>query len=243
MVHMGHKLALNARQRHLYLPLSDHRTQGEFFRHFLLQDQCDWGMQDELGRLGTLVQGKHMSWGQAKGGGMDIYCFLGLLLQFPSTIYIYIFSLPRKAAPSKLVLPIWLWKAPQKHWLQQPQLTISTFVLSCLFAAKTAAHREFDFRSLLLKSHSATFAYGRSYFLSNCLGGWHKIIRQQKVSKILYYTRSLLTGDTVINNRYQKLKDGQSGITSKLMLKRLVLFATHVNITKDAGRRELCIQL
>lgn len=73
-------------------------------------------------------------------------------------------SLPRKEAPSKLVLPIWLWKAPPRPWLQQPQLTISTFVLSCLFVAKIAAQRVFDFLRLLLKSRSATFAHSKSFF-------------------------------------------------------------------------------
>lgn len=145
-------------ERHLYLPLSDHRTQGEFFRHFLIQKSIwlrhtGWtrGAGDTgAGRVHELRPGQRRMHGH-------LLLFVTSSSNFPQP---YIPSLPRKAAPSKLVLPIWLWKGPQKRWLQQPQLTISTFVLSCLFAAKTAAQRESDFWSLLLKSHSATFAHG-----------------------------------------------------------------------------------
>lgn len=77
-------------------------------------------------------------------------------------------ALPRKEAPNKLVSPIWLCKAPQKPWLQQPQATMSTFVLSCLCVAKTAAQREFDSLSLLLKSHSAIFATENLFFFFPC---------------------------------------------------------------------------
>lgn len=45
------------------------------------------------------------------------------------------------------------------------------YICLVLFAAKTAAHREFAFLSLLLKSHSATFAHSQPLFLPNCLGG------------------------------------------------------------------------
>lgn len=90
-------------ERHLYLPLSDHRTQGEFFRHFLIQNQSDWGTQDELGGLGTLEQGEYMSWGQAKGECMDIYCFLWL----PPPISLnHIYPLcPGKQLPANLFCP------------------------------------------------------------------------------------------------------------------------------------------
>lgn len=104
MVCMSHKLASNGRQKRLYLALSDRRSQGEFFGHFLIQDQSDWGMQDELGRPGTPVQGQYMSWGQAKGGGMDSYCFLWLP---PPCSLNHTYPLcPGKQLPANLFCPL-----------------------------------------------------------------------------------------------------------------------------------------
>lgn len=122
------------------LPLSGHKTQSKF-RRFPIQDKSDWGMQDELQRWGH--QGMESMW--VRPGWQRGYWCLVIFIRAPHTptltcqqIYFnHIYpSLPRKEVPSKLVLPIWLWKAPPKPWLQQPQLTISTFVLSCLFLQK-----------------------------------------------------------------------------------------------------------
>lgn len=136
-------------------------------------------------------------------------------------------SLPRKEAPSKLVLPIWLWKAPPRPWLQQPQLTISTFVLSCLFVAKIAAQREFDFLSLLLKSRSATFAHSESFFCPIALVADNiKLSENRRCQKSLRTQRSLLTRDTTIATTKIEEKMTESGmfkIIFKLLLKRTVL--------------------
>lgn len=110
--------------------------------------------------------------------------------------HIYPFLL-RRDAPSELIWPICLWKAPQRPWLQQPQVTISTFVLSCLFVAKTAAQREFDFLSLLLKSHSATSA--NLFFCPIALVADNiKLSRRRRCQTSLRARRSSLTRDTAI---------------------------------------------
>lgn len=147
------------------LPLSGHKTPSKF-RRFLIQDKSDRGMQDELQRWGH--RGRESLWAEARPTERAL---------MPSDFYqnpphtwqpIY-FNHMHPSLPSKLVLPIWLWKAPPRPWLQQPQLTISTFVLSCFFVAKIAAPREFDFLSLLLKSRAATFAHSESFFCPTAL--------------------------------------------------------------------------